>query len=126
MKALRLPLKVLLGVLFMLAGTNHFTHTAFYVAIMPPYLPWHTTLVYVSGAAEIVLGGMLLVRNTERVAAWAVIALIVAVTPANIHMAIHPELFPDYSHTALWTRLPLQIVLIAWAYWYTLPSRSDN
>jgi uncharacterized membrane protein len=89
--------------------------------IMPPYLPWHTALVYLSGVIEMVLGVMLLFRRVERLAAWGMIALIVAVTPANIQMAIHPELYPDYSPTTLWVRLALQSVLIAWAYWYTRP-----
>jgi uncharacterized membrane protein len=114
-------LKWLYGVLFALAGANHFMHTDFYLNIMPPYLPWHTALVYLSGVIEMVLGVMLLFRRVERLAAWGMIALIVAVTPANIQMAIHPELYPDYSPTTLWVRLALQSVLIAWAYWYTRP-----
>lgn len=114
------------GVLFALAGANHFLHTDFYVSIMPPYLPWHLALVYVSGACESALGIALLFRRTQRAAAWGMIALIVAVTPANLHMAVHAELYPQYSSTALWARLLLQIVLIAWAFWYTRPGPSAN
>jgi uncharacterized membrane protein len=114
-------LKWLYGALFALAGANHFAHTDFYVSIMPPYLPWHAALVYASGACEVALGLLLLFRRTERLAAWGMIALIVAVTPANVHMALHAELYPGFSATALWVRLPLQVVLIAWAYWYTRP-----
>ena len=114
-------LKWLYGLLFALAGANHFLHTDFYVNIMPPYLPWHTALVYVSGVCEITLGVMLLFRQFERLAAWGMVALIVAVTPANVQMALHPELYPDYSPVTLWVRLPLQLVLIAWAYCYTRP-----
>ena len=116
-------LKWVFGVLFALAGANHFVHTDFYLGIMPPYLPWHTALVYASGAAEILLGVMLLFRRVERLAAWGMIALIVAVTPANLHMAVHAELYPRYSPAALWVRLALQIILIAWAYWYARPGR---
>ncbi len=116
-------LKWLLGVLFVLAGANHFIHTQFYVSIMPAYMPWHLVLVYVSGAAEMLLGVMLLFRRSERLAAWGMIALIVAVTPANIQMAIHPELYSDYSQAVLWARLPLQVFLIAWAFWFTRPRR---
>jgi uncharacterized membrane protein len=119
-------LKWLYGVLFALAGANHFAHTDFYVTIMPPYLPWHLALVYVSGACEVAFGIALLFRRTERLAAWGMIALIVAVTPANVHMAIHAELYPQYSSTGLWVRLPLQIVLLAWAYWYAQPGRRAN
>ncbi len=118
-------LKWLFGTLFVLAGINHFLHTEFYVSIMPPYLPWHTPLVYVSGVAEIMLGLMLFVRRIERLAAWGIIAVIIAVTPANVQMAIHSALYPDYSPFALWMRLPLQGVLIAWVYWVTLPRRTQ-
>ena len=64
---------------------------------------------------------MLLFRCSELLAAWGMMALIVAVTPANVQMAIHPEQYPAYSPAALWVRLALQGVLIAWAYWYTRP-----
>ena len=109
----------------MLAGANHFIHTQFYVSIMPLYLPWHTLLVYVSGAAEIMLGVMLFFRRIERLAAWGAIMLIIAVTPANIQMAVHPALYPEYSQTMLWARLPLQVVLIAWAFWFTRSRRDE-
>ncbi len=119
-------LKWLYGTLFALAGVNHFMHTEFYVSIMPPYLPWQTALIYVSGAAEIFLGVLLLFRRAERLAAWGMIALIIAVTPANVQMAIHAELYPDYSRAALWARLLLQGVLIAWAYWFTRPRLKET
>ncbi len=121
MRQTRDVLKWLLGVLFMIAGANHFVHTPFYVSIMPPYLPWHTALVYVSGAAEFVLGAMLCSRGWERLAAWGLILLVIAVTPANLHMAFHAELYPQYNPVVLWLRLPLQVALIAWVYWYTRP-----
>ena len=109
----------LFGALFIAAGINHFVNTAFYVSIMPPYLPLHRELVYVSGIAEVVLGAMLLARGYQSVAAWGLIALLIAVFPANVHMALHPEHFPTLPPVGLWLRLPLQGVLVAWAYWYT-------
>lgn len=126
MRQAREILKWLFGILFAVAGANHFVHTDFYVSIMPPYLPWHAALVYVSGAAEIMLGVSLLCRRFERRAAWGMIALIIAVTPANVHMAIHPDLYPQFSAIALWWRVPLQGVLIAWAFWFTRPRRSGK
>lgn len=123
MQQMREILKCLFGVLFALAGANHFFNTEFYVSIMPPYLPWHTALVYISGAAEIILGVALLFRRVERLAAWGMIALIVAVTPVHIQMATHPELYPEFSQLALWGRLLLQGLLIAWAFWLTRPHR---
>ncbi len=111
----------LYGLFFMAAGANHFVNTPFYVSIMPPYLPWPVALVYISGVAEIGLGGLLLFERWSRLAAWGLIALLLAVFPANIHMALHPELYPWASPLGLWLRLSLQGLLIAWAYWYTRP-----
>lgn len=121
MRKLKLILKYLLCVFYVLAGVNHFINPGFYLKIMPPYLPWHLFLVYASGVLEIVLGCIILWPSLTRIAAWGLIALLIAVFPANIHMAINPELYPEISPLALWLRLPLQAVLIAWAYWYTRP-----
>ena len=111
----------LYGLFFIVAGANHFLNTLFYVSIMPPYLPWPVALVYVSGVAEIGLGGLLLFERWSRLAAWGLIALLIAVFPANVHMAVHPELYSWASSLGLWLRLFLQGILIAWAYWYTRP-----
>lgn len=110
------------GIFFVAAGANHFINTPFYVSIMPPYLPWHLALVYISGVAEIGLGTLLLFERWSALAGWGLIALLIAVFPANIHMALHPKLFTWASATNLWLRLPFQGVLIAWAYWYTRSS----
>lgn len=120
MKILKLVLKYLLGLFFVLAGINHFVDPAFYLKIMPPYLPWHEFLNYLSGLLEIVFGALLLVPRFQRLAAWGIIVVLVGVFPANIHMALHPEL-SEVPQFALWLRLPIQLVLIAWAYWYTRP-----
>ncbi|MGB7922237.1 MAG: DoxX family membrane protein [Pyrinomonadaceae bacterium] len=125
MRRVKLTLKYLFGALFVLAGLYHFINPDYYVKIMPPYLPWHLFLVYLSGFFEVVLGIMLLVKKLVRVAAWGMIALLVAVFPANIHMAANPELYPEINPLALWVRLPLQAVLAAWAFWYTR-SRPDE
>ena len=111
----------LYGLFFIVAGVNHFLNTPFYVSIMPPYLLWPVALVYVSGVAEIGLGGLLLFERWSRLAAWGLIALLIAVFPANVHMALHPELYPWASSLGLWLRLFLQGILIAWAYWYSRP-----
>jgi uncharacterized membrane protein len=109
----------LLGLLFILAGLNHFRVPAFYVAIMPPYLPWHLELVYISGVCEVLLGLIVLIPRYTVAAAWGLIALLIAVFPANIHMALHAEMYPRFTPAVLWARLPLQGLLIAWAYWFT-------
>lgn len=124
MRQARRILKPLFGVLFALAGANHFINTGFYVGIMPPYLPWHEALVYISGVAEIILGVALLFRRTERFAAWGMVMLIIAVTPVHIQMVIHHELYPAYSQAALWARLLLQLVLAGLAFWFTRPRQA--
>jgi uncharacterized membrane protein len=111
--------RYLLGTLFVAAGINHFVNTAMYVSIMPPYLPWHLELVYISGVAEMGLGFLLLFNRFAVVASWGLIALCVAVLPANVHMAMHAELYPSLPASGLWLRLPAQGLLIAWAWWYT-------
>jgi uncharacterized membrane protein len=121
MRTTRIILKYLLCLFFVGAGLNHFINPAFYLKIMPPYLPWHRFLNYLSGFFEIALGVLLMTPALTRVAAWGLIALLVAVFPANIQMAINPQLYPEISPAALWLRLPLQAVFIAWAYWYTRP-----
>jgi uncharacterized membrane protein len=121
MTKLRTVSKYLMAAFYVVAGANHFLHPALYLKIMPPYLPWHPLLVELSGVAEIGLGLLLLVPRLTRWAAWGLIALLIAVFPANLHMATHPELYPEIPVLALWLRLPLQAVLIAWACVYTRP-----
>jgi len=119
MRILKLALQYLLGIFFVLGGLYHFINPNFYLRMMPPYLPWQLFLVYLSGFFEIALGILLLIPKFTRLAAWGLIALLVAVFPANLHMWLNPQLFSEYSPQALLLRLPLQAVLIAWAYWYT-------
>ena len=115
---LKSALKIGFGLLFVAAGCNHFLHRNLYIRIMPPALPWPMALVYLSGVCEIALGALLLTR-WQGLAAWGLIALLIAVFPANLQMAFHPELYPEFSRMLLWGRLPLQALMIAWAYAYT-------
>ncbi len=122
MSVIKLVLKVLFGIIFVLAGINHFLDPDFYLKIMPPYLPLHLFLVYLSGVFEIILGAMLLIPKFSRLAAWCLIVLLIAVFPANIYMAMNTELFPEFKPLLIWLRLPIQFLLIAWAFWLTKPS----
>lgn len=122
MRTLKLILKYLMAIFYAVSGVNHFIHPDFYLQIMPPYLPWHLALVNLSGGIEIALGILLLIPRTTRLAAWGIILLLIAVFPANLYMAMNPALFPEVKPLALYIRLPLQAVLMAWAYWYTKPN----
>jgi uncharacterized membrane protein len=102
------------------AGILHFTHTATFAAMVPTQLPWPELLVRVSGVIEIGLGLGLLSARTRVLAAWGLVALFIAVYPANISMALHPErpmvgVPIQPTPLLLWLRLPLQFVFIAWA-----------
>ena len=106
---------------FVLAGLLHFVNPEPYVRIMPAYLPWHLALVYVSGLFEIAGGVGLMIPRLKRPAAWGLVALLVAVFPANVNMAVNGLPFGDQAMSAwvLWARLPLQAVFIAWLLWCT-------
>ena len=119
MRTFRSVMKYLLAISFIGAGLNHFANPGFYMRIMPPYLPWPSTLHLIAGFFEFVFGVMLLIPRVQKWAAWGLIALLLAVYPANIHMAVNNQLFPDLPLTFHWIRLPFQFVLIAWAWWYT-------
>ncbi len=104
------------GPFFVFAGAMHFVIPGVYRRIVPPYLPAHDVLVYASGVVEIAGGAGLIRKATRRSAGWSLIATLVAVFPANLHMALHPDEFPKVPGGAasLWARLPLQAVFIAW------------
>lgn len=104
-------------------GVLHFARPEPFLAIMPPFIPFHLAMVLISGAAEIALGLGLVPKQTRRWASYGLIALYVAVFPANVHMAVHhiqpgPSPVPAW---AAWARLPFQAVFIAWAWWNTRP-----
>jgi len=118
-KILYIVFKYLLGLLFIMGGIAHFTKVEFYLKAMPSYLPFHEIIVYASGVFEIVLGLLLLINRTTRKAAFGIILLLIAVFPANVNMYLNYTDFPDMTETSLLIRLPIQLVLIAWAYVYT-------
>jgi uncharacterized membrane protein len=127
MNVLKTALRWLLTAFMVLGGVMHFLKPATYVAMMPSALPAPLALVYVSGVAEIAGGLGLILPQTRKLAAWGIVALLIAVFPANINMAIHHLPLGDQvvSPTLLWARLPLQLVFIAWAWWYTRDARTS-
>lgn len=112
--------------LYAAAGINHFVNPQTYLAIMPPWLPAHSFLVFISGLLELILGVLLFFTPTRRLAAWGIILLLIAVFPANIQMTINYE---REEHPNFWLsvlRLPLQFLLIWWAYQYTKPAKMNH
>ena len=118
MRSSRLVARVIFAGLFIAGGIGHFVATDLYMKMMPAYLPYHRPLVLLSGFLEVALGMLLLTPSTSRVAAWGLIALLIAVFPANIYLFQHQEILPAPPILHL-LRLPFQAVLILWAFAYT-------
>lgn len=116
-----------MGLGYVTTGVAHFLAPDVYEQVVPPTYPCPRLLVYLSGIAEVVLGAGVLFERTRRLAAWGLIALLVAVFPANIHMATAedlsldgvPECVAEPPRAALWARLPVQGILALWAWWHT-------
>jgi uncharacterized membrane protein len=104
------PVRALVAIGFISSGVLHFTHTRAYERIMPSYLPMHREAVLVSGVAEIAGGAAVLAPQTRPLARWGLLALLVAVFPANLHMALNPRDYKKIPPLALWLRLPVQVV----------------
>lgn len=108
-----------MAVAYIAAGINHFKSAEFYHRIIPPYLPYPYLLIYLSGVFEALLGVLLLLEKTRNLAAWGIIVLLIAVFPANIQMLVN---YNYENNSRLWmaiVRLPLQLLLIWWAYSFT-------
>ncbi len=122
MNSIKTISKYLLAMFMIVAGIMHFANPAFFLKIMPPYLPLHKELVLLSGVAEVLLGVLLLVPPTSRMAAWGIVALLIAVFPANLYLYQHQEILPA-SPLIHFLRLPLQGLFILWVYWHTRPAK---
>lgn len=125
--SLRRRLRVGLGAFFLAGGLAHFIAPHLYDPMMPAWLPAasHRPLIYVSGAAELAGGLGVLLARFRRAAARGLIALLVAIFPANLHVALDPAAGADFgfSQTVLWLRLPFQAAFIAWVWWTCLLPR---
>jgi uncharacterized membrane protein len=115
-----------MGLTYVVAGVLHFVVPDAYERVVPPQLPAKRTLVYLTGVMEAGFGLGVLFERTRRVSAWGLVVTLLAVFPANVYMAVGdpdlsgaPEFLREAPDAALWARLPLQAVLIAWAWWYT-------
>lgn len=101
---------------FLLGGLGHFVAAGFFTSIVPPYIPWPTLTVQVSGVFELLGAAGLLLPRWRRPAAIGLFLLTLCVTPANIHMWLHPEQFPllpqPWLTLVLSLRLAVQIFLL--------------
>lgn len=111
-------MKIVFALIFIAAGIGHFLNPGLFIKIMPASIPYKPELVSISGILEIVLGTMLVFPQTSSLAAWGLMALLIAVFPANVNLALNPGLTPGFPGWLHWLRLPLQPVLIWWAYLY--------
>lgn len=114
---------VLFALFMIAAGIAHFVNPAFYLGIMPPWLPWHEELVLLSGVCEVLAGLLVLLPGTRRLGGLFAIAVLLGVFPANLWMAVDTSIWPEVPVWARWARLPLQAVLIWWAWRVTQPRR---
>ncbi len=124
LSALRKAGLFLLILLFLLAGLNHFNNPELYIAAIPPYLPLHSELSYIAGVSEIVGAIGLIFAQTRKVAGYFLVALLIAIYPANVHMALNPEHFPNCVPLLIYLRLPLHFLFIAWVYWASLREKA--
>ena len=104
---------------FMVGGVLHFIATEAFVNVMPPYLPLHREAVYVSGVFEMLGAIGILIPSLRHLAGNGLILLTILVTPANVYMWMHPELFAAVAPVLLSVRLVLQVLLIALIWWST-------
>ncbi|MEE3328046.1 MAG: DoxX family membrane protein [Myxococcota bacterium] len=129
MSRIKTGLLYLMAFTYMYVGFDHLANPDFYIRIIPPTLPMPEMLNLVSGLAEIVLGAFLLDSRTRPFAALGVIALLVAVFPANVYMAT-ANVGPDGPGTGAgavnWVRLPFQLLFAAWAWWYVRPEGAEE
>lgn len=110
----------LMAILYILAGFNHFRNPGMYIKIIPPFFKSPKLINVVSGIAEIVLGILLMFSLTTQYAAWGIIALLIAIFPANLYMFQNKKASFNLPKWILFVRLPLQLFLIIWAFQYTL------
>lgn len=121
----RIPL-IIISLFFLIGGVAHFVFADFFVLAIPDYLSYHKELVIISGIFELLGAIGILVPKTRRFAAYGLILLVIAVFPANINMALHPEKYANISALLLYLRLPVQFFFVWYIWWAIAPERLQN
>ncbi|MBA2610349.1 MAG: hypothetical protein H0U95_00155 [Bacteroidetes bacterium] len=106
----------LMGALYIFAGIYHFANPSFYLKIMPNYIPFHLFMIYFTGVIEIVLGLFLFIKRTQKMAGWLIILMLFAFLPVHFQMLAEASSKIDLKFLIVVIRLPLQFVLMYWAY----------
>ena len=111
-----------MSLFYILVGLNHFQNPHWFVQIVPPSLPFKLELVYISGFFEVLFGFLILFKKFRFIIGWSLIALLIAVFPANIYLAMTNGLAMNTTPLIAWVRLPFQFMFIYLAYWHTKDS----
>ena len=119
MKIFKLITIILMAYFYISVGIKHFIDPDWFLQIYPPFLPFGLAAVYISGFFEVLFGAMLLIPKTRYYAGWGLIAVLIAVFPANIYLAYTNGAAMDISAATAWGRLPFQALFIALAYWHS-------
>ena len=119
MKIFKLITIILMAYFYISVGIKHFIDPDWFLQIYPPFLPFGLAAVYISGFFEVLFGAMLLIPKTRYYAGWGLIALLIAVFPANIYLAYTNGAAMSISAATAWGRLPFQALFIALAYWHS-------
>ena len=116
---------LLISILYITVGLNHFIKPNFFLEIVPPIIPFKLEVVFISGFFEIILGVLVLFKKTRKLASLLIIVLLVVVFPANIYLYLSetPRLSLNITKSQALFRMPFQLSLIIISYWH---SRDDN
>ena len=116
----------IMAAVYILTGLNHFWHPLPYLQMIDAFLPYPLAMIYIRGVAEIAGGIGLTIHATRRYAAFGIIFLLIAITPAHIYMLMNPQKWPNIPLWALWLRIPLQLLLMYLANLYTTQANADQ
>jgi len=125
MKKLKNVSRWLQAAFYVVAGANHFINPQFYLPMMPEFLPAPDLLHKLAGVLELIGGVGLLFPRYERRAAWLLIAILIAIFPANLSVALQNGAPMGISSAVAWIRLPFQLLFIAWAWWHTRQEKNS-